>query len=127
MRVLIVKPMCKPEVQEIDGSLESMQNTVDGYIRIIFPFSNPVALVCNEDGISLGLQPNRCLQDEDGRLLDIVCGTFFLCGTSQSDSEPDLIDLSYEQIKKFSTLFHCPEIFFEADGQIFCFSIDEGD
>ena len=44
--------MCvKPQlVKEIDGNLESMQEIVGGYIEAIYPFDDPIALVCNDEG-----------------------------------------------------------------------------
>ena len=37
--------MKKPTIQEIDGSLESMQRIVGGDIEAAYPFDDPVALV----------------------------------------------------------------------------------
>ena len=47
MRILVVEPKCRPKVKEIDGSLKSMQDVVGGWIQAIYPFFEPVALVCN--------------------------------------------------------------------------------
>lgn len=47
LRVLVVEPGQPPAVQEIDGSLESMQRLVGGYIQAVYPFDDPVALICN--------------------------------------------------------------------------------
>ena len=46
MRVLVVEPERRPEVREIDGSLRSMQEVVGGWIQALFPFDEPLALVC---------------------------------------------------------------------------------
>ena len=35
LRVLVVEPVQPPAVQEIDGSLESMQRLVGGYIQAV--------------------------------------------------------------------------------------------
>ena len=48
MRVIVVEPKKKPEVREIGDSLESMQKIVGGSIEAIYPFEEPVALICNE-------------------------------------------------------------------------------
>ena len=50
MRVLVVEPERRPEVKEIDGSLRSMQEVVGGWIQALFPFDEPLALVCNDEG-----------------------------------------------------------------------------
>ena len=47
MLVLLVKPGQAPEPLELDGTLESMQKLVGGYIQAIYPWEDPVALVCN--------------------------------------------------------------------------------
>jgi len=79
MKVLMIEPGKKPRKAEIDGSLQGMQQVVGGYTQAIYPFEDPVALICNEEGKILDLPFNRALRDEDGDIYDIVSGTFFLC------------------------------------------------
>lgn len=79
MRVLVIEALRKPEVREIYGTLESMQHIVGGTIQTIYPFDDPVAIVANDEGKVLGMQPNRGLWDDDV-LYDVICGTFFICG-----------------------------------------------
>ena len=61
MKVLVVRPMEMPEVQEIDHTLSAMQELVGGTIQAVYPFDDPVALVCNDEGKLLGLPWNRAL------------------------------------------------------------------
>lgn len=49
MKILIVEPGKHPREAEIDGSLESMQKTVSGYLQAIYPFEDEVALVCDDE------------------------------------------------------------------------------
>ena len=49
MTVLAVLPGKEPERMELDGSLESMQKFVGGTIQAVYPFLDPVAIVCNDD------------------------------------------------------------------------------
>lgn len=79
MKVLVVRPMEMPEVQEIDHTLFAMQELVGGTIQAVYPFDDPVALVCNDEGKLLGLPWNRTLTDDHGVPYDIVCGTIFCC------------------------------------------------
>ena len=103
MRVLIVEPLEAPYPAEIDGSLDSMQGIVGGLIQVIYPFDDPVALVCNDEGKLLGLPLNRLLTDGDGRAYDIIAGTFFLCSAPpDSDSFESLSD---EQINKYTEYY----------------------
>ena len=103
MKILVVEPGKEPMVKEIDGSLESMQEVVGGYIEAIYPFDDPIALVCNEEGKINGMRPNRILVDRDGNVLDIICGTFFLCAAPPDSDE--FKGLSDEQIKRYAEKF----------------------
>ena len=71
MRVLFIPCGKKPEVREIDGSLESMQQLVGGLIQAVYPFDDPVALICNDEGKLLGLPFNRALRNSEGEIYDI--------------------------------------------------------
>ena len=79
MKILLIRPGENPVLSEIDGTLESMQKIVRGYIEILYPFDDPIALVCNEEGKLLGLPLNISLQDNCGQIYDAIAGTFFLC------------------------------------------------
>ena len=122
MRILVVEPERKPEVREISGSLESMQEVVGGLIQALYPFADPVALIANDEGKLLGLPMNRGLRDEDGKLYDILCGTFFLCGIS-GDS---FVSLTEEQIQHFERVFAAPELFVKFNGHLVILPLNEG-
>ncbi len=114
MRILVIEPEHKPCECEIDGTLKSMQEVVGGLIQASYPFDEPVALVTNDEGKLLGLPMNRGLRDEDGKLYDILCGTFFLCGIEE-DSFSSLTD---EQIQRFEEVFAVPEMFLKVNGNL---------
>ena len=116
MRVLIIEPGQKPEVREIDGTLESMQGIVGGLIQAIYPYEQPVALVANDEGKMLGLPLNRGLRDEDGELYDIICGTFFITGASANSES--FASLTNEQAQYFSKMFATPEMFLSINGHL---------
>ena len=86
MQVVIVEPRKEPMVQNIGNDLKAMQEIVGGTIQAVYPFEEPIALICNEEGKLLGLPLNRALRDETGAVYDIVAGTFFLCA-APADSE----------------------------------------
>lgn len=48
MTVLVVEPDKKPYVKEIPSGLESLQHEVGGSIQAVYPFAEPVAVICNE-------------------------------------------------------------------------------
>ena len=122
MQALVVEPERRPEVREIDGSLKSMQEIVGGLIQLVYPFDEPVALVCNDEGKLVSLPANRGLRDKDGQIYDIVCGTFFLCG-APADSD-HFASLTPEQIERYEEIFHTPEMFWGMDGRIVCLPLE---
>ena len=101
MKVLVVRPMEMPEVQEIDHTLSAMQELVGGTIQAVYPFDDPVALIANDEGKLLGLPWNRALTDDHGVPYDIVCGTFFVAGLK----EDDFASLTEQQIEKYKEQF----------------------
>lgn len=104
MNVLIVKPGYAPYEAELNG-LEEMQATVGGLIQPIYPFQDKVAVVCNDEGILLGLPFNRSVPGGYGG----VFGTFFVCGVG----EEDFCSLTPEQVKTYKQKFHNAEILLE--------------
>ena len=117
MQVIVVEPKKKPTAQDIGSDLESMQKTVGGSIEAVYPFDEPVALICNEEGKLLGLPLNRSLQDEDGTVYDIISGTFFLCAApTDSDHFAGLTD---QQVKTYLERFAMPEMFLNVGGDLF--------
>lgn len=110
MNVLLVAPMEPPRRVEIENSLESMQAVVGGLIQAVYPFDEPVALVCNDEGKLLGLPLNRCLRLEgSGAIYDVIAGTFFLCA-APPDSE-HFESLTEEQLARYTERFRNPEFF----------------
>ena len=107
MTVLAVMPGKAPERMELDGSLEAMQKFVGGTIQAVYPSSDPVAIVCNDEGKLMGLERNRALRDDSGNVYDILYGPFFVCGLGYND----FIGLTDEQIEKYTKLFWEPEMF----------------
>lgn len=112
MTVLLVKPMHTPCRAEIGSSLEAMQNAVGGPIQAVYPFDEPVALICHEEGKLLNLPFNRALRHpETGEVYDIIAGTFFLCA-APPDSE-EFVSLSEEQLAHYRRKFLYPEFMME--------------
>ena len=106
MTVLIVEPGALPRRAEIGTSLRAMQAVVGGPIQAVYPFDEPVALICHEEGKLLGLEPNRPLTDSAGRMYDLIAGTFFLCAAPpDSDS---FAGLSEEQLEHYREHFRNP-------------------
>ena len=114
--VLLIQPLKKPEVVQMEDSLESMQKMVGGYIEEYMPFDDDIAIVCNEEGKLIGAPLNRGIYNEDGELQDIIAGNFFICyapiGSENFHSLPE------DLMEKYEEKFRLPEDFFRApDGK----------
>lgn len=114
MTVLVVEPEKVPYVKEIDPGLQSLQAEVEGWIQAVYPFDDPVALICNEEGKLMGLPLNRALRDDNGAIYDIVAGTFLITGLS----EDNFASLTPEQVKKYERQFRRPELFIPFGGRM---------
>ena len=117
MQVVIVEPLKKPVVQDIGSDLESMQQIVGGLIEALYPFDEPVALICNEEGKLLNLPLNRALRDDEGNVYDIISGTFFLCA-APPDSDR-FVGLTDQQAKTYMERFAMPEMFLNVGSDLF--------
>ena len=88
MEVLLVEPGKEARIAEIGNDLKSLQAAVGGYIEATYPFDDPVALVCNDEGKIMQMPLNRALRGEDGRIYDAIAGPFFICGLGRITSAP---------------------------------------
>lgn len=83
-----------PYVLGMPNTLEAMQGVVGGYIEAV-KVADDLNLVCNEEGIGLGLMPNPHTEIDGHPLSDRVrlpdgrhiLGTFFVCGPVDDDGE----------------------------------------
>ena len=114
MNVLMVEPGKAPYETQIGDDLQSMQAVVGGYIQAVYPFEQPVALVCCESGKLDGLPLNRALRDPDGDIYDIIAGKFFIVGLGQND----FTDLPHKLAERFAEQFRQPEMFMHVDDKI---------
>ena len=110
MKIVKVEPGEKAEIVEIEKDLDTMQKLVYGNIECIYFHDDPVVIVCNEEGKILGMQPNRALLDDDGNILDVIAGTFFITGIGTDD----FIGLNDELAKKYQKLYERPEEFYRS-------------
>lgn len=115
MKVLMVEPDKVPYEKEIENGLKALQAAVDGSIQAVYPYKDPVALICNEDGKHMRLPLNRALRDENGEIYDIVAGNFLIVGLG----EENFTDLPDDLISKFKEQFKSPEKFVRIAGKFF--------
>ena len=108
IRVVYCEPGRTSRITEIGSSLEDLQRAVGGgLIEPFYPFEEEVCLVVNEEGKFNGMRPNRAVYDEDGKLMDIIFGPFFICDCSGENFG----SLSDEQAEKYRKQFELPENF----------------
>lgn len=118
--VVLCEPGKEACVTTIPNDLESLQKTVGGYIEAIYPFDDPVAIICNEEGKLNNMELNRALRDESGQIYDILAGPFFLAGLG----DEDFTSLSKVLQQKYYKMFKRPEMFLWDGNQIRVVSIE---
>lgn len=114
LKVLVVEPDKEPYVKMIEPGYRSLQTEVDGTIQGIYPYTDPVGIICNDDGKWMGMPLNRALKDDEGKVYDIIAGTFVIAGLS----EDDYCSLDDGMIEKYTHMFKHPEMFIQVAGEI---------
>jgi len=114
MNVLMVEPGKLPYETEVGSGLGSLQAAVGGDIEAVYPYDDPIALICNEEGKCMGLPLNRALYDSEGQMYDIVAGNFLVVGLD----EGDFTDLPPRLMEKFGRRFRHPEKFVRIANEI---------
>lgn len=75
----IIKPPGRPAfTREIEGSLQSLQDLVGGYIEPV-RLPGGICMIVNEEGKLMGLKPNFRLEH------DLIVGTVVFVATSGED------------------------------------------
>ena len=123
LSVLKIAPGQYPQQVEIDNNLKALQEAVGGTIAAVYPFADPVAIICNDDGKLMGLHLNRALRDEEGEIYDVIAGSFFVCG-APPDSE-NFTSLTDEQVDYWLRRFAKPEFFVRVNGKVICVPVEE--
>lgn len=114
LKVLVVEPDKEPYVKFIEPGYRALQEEVDGTIQGTYPFADPVGIICNDDGKWMGMPLNRALRDDEGKVYDIVAGTFVIAGLTE-DAYGSLDD---DMIEKYTHMFKYPEMFIQVAGEI---------
>lgn len=122
LRVILCKPGEFAEVVEIEDDLESMQNLVGGYIQEYMPFTgddpryDDVAIICNEEGKMMRLPPSRAITDENGHVMDVIVGPFFIC-YAPLESEK-FLSMPEDLEEEFRKRYELPEQFYQSENGI---------
>lgn len=105
--VVIVEPNKIPFLKEMELNLKNMQKVVGGRIEALYPYKDPVGLICNEEGKILELPFNRAMRDDEGEVYDVIAGTFMVVGLT----EENFGSLSPYLAVKYMLEFFTPEHF----------------
>jgi antirestriction protein len=114
MTVIVVEPQKEPYLKELPPGLSALQQEVKGMIGAAYPFDDPVAIICNDEGKLNGMELNRALYDNNGQVYDIVAGPFLVAGLGAED----FTSLSPEMAEKYMEHFKMPEMFVMVDGTL---------
>ena len=114
IRVVYVEPGKVAQVIDLGTELEDLQAAVGGNIEPFYPFDEAVAIVCNDEGKYNGMLPNRAVYGENGEMIDVIFGSFFICDCSGESFG----SLSEEQINVYKRKFQNPERFFQVNNKI---------
>ncbi len=131
LRVILCRPGEVAEIVEIEDDLESMQELVGGLIEPYDPFyseTDPryenVILVCNEEGKLRQLPPSRAIVDEDGHVMDVIAGPFFLC-YAPIESER-FLSMPPDLEEEFRKKYELPERIYRTDQGFDVIKFDPG-
>ena len=102
VKILIVEPGKHPRKAEINHTLEEMRGIVGGPIQAVYPWNDPVALVCDEEGLYKDTPWNRYICEGMA-----IKGTFFICGLGREDFS----DLPDSLAAKYKKLLYYPQMF----------------
>ena len=115
MKILVIAPNEHPKRVDIPHTLEDMQQVVEGYIQAVYPWTDLVALVCDEEGLINGKPLNRYIMPGM-----VIAGTFFICGLG----EEDFTDLPDDLAEKYEQMFYNPQVFARVNEDIVAIGAD---
>ena len=110
INVIYVEPGKTARTIEMKDELYEMQKLVGGLIEEYMPFEDDVAIICNDEGKMNGMPLNRAITGEDGQLMDIIAGPFFIA-YAPVESEK-FLSMPEELEEKYTEKFRQPEQFF---------------
>ncbi len=99
MKIIVKKVGEMPEIKEIKGTLEELQNIVGGYIES-FPIAENIVCICNEEGKLMGLNENFIFN------CDSIVGDVFFCSVGEYDFE----SLNEKQIENMMVVLRLCEM-----------------
>lgn len=86
MKAIRKKPGCTPEIIEVENTLKALQTEVEGYIETV-TIASDVVVICNEEGVRLGMPYNCRFVDVDfvGPILVVGRNKDEFCDVPEAD------------------------------------------
>lgn len=101
LRVVALEP-CKPAYEaEVTDHFRAFQQAVRGHFEVAYPFEDDAVLVCNEEGLIRGMEPNCIING------NVYVGPMFIV---KNGGDGSLYSLTDEQIEKYLAAFQSQEI-----------------
>lgn len=123
IKVVLLTPGKRAEIVEIDNNLEGLRKAIEAdWIQAVYPFDDPVAVICDDEGKLNGKMPNRGLFTSDldgssfdltpyerceGEMYDVLVGKVIICGIDGENYSSLSNDLAAKYLKRFNA----PEAF----------------
>ena len=115
LRCVCVEPSRPAYIAEVGAKLEDLQKAVGGYIEVVAPFSDPVVIVCDDEGILKGSPPCRAFLDVDARIItNVLVGTFLVVGQGVEN----FTSLSDSLAAKYADVFRMKTVFLRSNGDV---------
>ena len=105
MKALHISPNCAPCIVEISNGGDSYREILEGEIEFSCPYDD-VLLVCLAYGKMMNMPFNRAIRNSQGRITDLVAGSFLVLGL---DDEGGTLSMSEPLIEKYTEMFREPE------------------
>lgn len=121
IKVLMVEPGKRAYETEVGTNLHELYAALNcDCIQTFYPYEDLVVIVCDDEGKLNGNLPNRAIYGEDGKMMDIIFGKFFICdcSTSEFKSLPD------DMMEKYKNQFLLPERFCRINDEILAVKFD---
>ena len=119
IKVVMCEPGKKAYITDISNDLQKMQKTVGGLIELYY-LTEDVFLVCNDEHKINGMQMNRTITNEEGNVIEFICGPFFIA-KDDPEGEGEICSLSWEEAEHYREKYLFPEDIFLVGSQIMAF------
>ena len=126
IKAIICEPGKKAYVKEISTDLKALQGIVGGLIEFFY-LSDHVFLVCNDEGKIINLPMNRVIRDEQGSIIEVINGTFFIAKDNEDEDSDGFESLTTEEVEFYLKKYLYPDDIFLVGNQIMAFPYYEAE